>query len=170
MPAWIKNYWMLVGVVLFLSASQRKDHPFHVGVVEIEHNAKERTLELSCKLFTDDFENSLRKRFGVPVDFSDPSRKTFMDSLVARYLREQLVITINGKSLPGAYLGFEQEKEAIYSYVEYTGLGQLTQLKTDCGLLYDQFTDQVNIFHVTIGGKRQSSKISYPARQLDFRF
>ncbi|MEI8059397.1 MAG: DUF6702 family protein, partial [Ferruginibacter sp.] len=34
------------------------NHPLFVSVTEIEHNAKDKTLEISCKIFTDDFENS----------------------------------------------------------------------------------------------------------------
>ena len=161
---------MLVGVILFLSASRQKDHPFHVGVVEIEHNAKAQTLELSCKLFTDDFENSLRTRYKVPVDLSSAARQTEMDSLVSRYIREQLVLSVSGKKLVGKYLGFEIDKEAVFAYIEYAGQPQPLQLQADCGLLYEQFDDQINIFHVTVSGKRQSSKLIYPARQLDIRF
>ena len=36
-------------------------HPIFVSVTEIEHNAVEKTLEISCKLFVDDFEKSLPK-------------------------------------------------------------------------------------------------------------
>ena len=28
-------------------------HPFHVSVVEINHNETDKTLEISCKIFTD---------------------------------------------------------------------------------------------------------------------
>jgi len=153
-----------------LSAARPIDHPFHVSVIELEHNAGARSLETSVKLFTDDLENALRKRFSVPVDLNDPAKRIAMDSLVARYLREQLTISANGKKLSGTYLGFEQDKEAIYAYIEYAGPAALTQLEADCGILYDQFTDQVNIFHVTVGGKRQSSKLGHPNRSIEFRF
>ena len=161
--------WLFIALA-FLSASPQTEHPFHVGVLEIEHNAKDRILELSCKLFTDDFENALRTRYQVPVDLSSPAKKTPMDSLIARYMKEQLVLSVNGKKTAGTYLGFEQEKEAVYVFIEYAAPSPLQQLQADCGLLYEQFTDQINIFHVTVAGRRQSSKLNHPARQIEFRF
>ena len=90
-----------------------------------------------------------------------------MDSLVARYVREELKLTIGGKKQFGNYLGFEQDKEAIYAYIEYPGQPKPTALQIDCGLMYGLFSDQVNIFHATVAGQRKSSKLNYPARQLD---
>ena len=161
--------WVLL-MLIFISAASRKAHPFHVGVIEIEHNAADRSLELSCKLFTDDFENALRTRFRVPIDLGDPAKQREMDSLVARYIQEQLIVSVSGKRLLGRYLGFEQDKEAIYAYIEYPDQEKPTQLAAACGLMYDQFTDQINIFHVTVNGKRQSSKLNYPSRDIEFRF
>ena len=34
-------------------------HPFFVSVTEINHNAGDKNLEISCKIFTDDFEAAL---------------------------------------------------------------------------------------------------------------
>lgn len=170
MSVGLKKFLLFFGIACCLSAGQRVDHPFHVGVVEIEYNAGEHILELSCKLFTDDFENVLRTRFSVPIDLGNPVKRASMDSLVARYIREELVLSVNGKKISGKYLGFEQDKEAIYSYVEYPATSRPVSLQAECGLMYDQFTDQVNIFHVTVGGKRQSSKLGHPSRSIEFRF
>lgn len=168
MPAAVRA--IIFSIILFscLGAGPRADHPFHVGVVTIDHNTAERSVELTCKLFTDDFENALRKHFNVPVDLASTSRHAAMDTLIARYLREELVLTINGKKLAGNYLGFEQDKEAVYAYVEYPGISKPTSLQADCGLMYGFFDDQVNIFHVTVGGQRKSSKLNYPNRQITF--
>jgi hypothetical protein len=56
-----------------------------MSVTEIEHNATAKRLELSCKLFTDDFEKTLRTKYKGTVDLTHPSNKAAMDKLV-RYL------------------------------------------------------------------------------------
>jgi len=170
MPVSLRLFTCIVLLFCCLGAGRLADHPFHVGVVTIEHNASEQSVELTCKLFTDDFENALRKQFNVPVDLTKPSAHTAMDSLVSRYLRTELMLTINGKKQPGRYLGFEQDKEAIYVYVEYAGVSKLVSIKADCSLMYELFTDQVNIFHVTAGGQRKSYKLNHPNRQIEFDF
>lgn len=168
MPAAFQKISLVVFLLCCLAAGRKEDHPFHVGVVTIEHNAPEQSLEVTCKLFTDDFENALRKEFAVPVDLSSPAKHAAMDSLIARYLRSELTLTINGKRSRGIFLGFEQDKEAIYAYVEYPAITKLVSLQADCGLMYGYFTDQVNIFHVTAGSQRKSVKLNYPERQIAF--
>ena len=37
-------------------------HPIYVSVTEIQHNAKDKTLEISCKIFTSDFEAILKSK------------------------------------------------------------------------------------------------------------
>lgn len=154
-----------------LGAGRPTYHPFHVGVITIEYNADDQALELTCKLFTDDFENALRKHFNVSVDLSSVDEHTAMDTLVARYLRTELALTVNGKKHAGRYIGFEQDKEAVYAYVEYSGLtSKPSAIGADCGVMYELFSDQVNIFHVTVAGQRKSSKLSHPNRQIGFSF
>ena len=36
-------------------------HPLYISVTEINHNSKDKILEVSCKIFTNDFETVLEK-------------------------------------------------------------------------------------------------------------
>jgi Domain of unknown function (DUF6702) len=40
-------------------------HPLYISVTEINHNAKDRILEVSCKIFTNDLETVLEKMSGT---------------------------------------------------------------------------------------------------------
>ena len=51
------NKWLFIlGLSFVLTSAKPVDHPFHVSVIEINHNAADKNLEISCKIFTDDFE------------------------------------------------------------------------------------------------------------------
>jgi hypothetical protein len=170
MPVRSQVLFFLFIVPFLLGAGKPTEHPFHVGVIEIQHNAKTQSLELSFKLFTDDFEKALSNRFKTPIDLISPARHASMDSLVARYIRENFSLTVGEKRYVSRYLGFEQEKEAVFAYVEYPEIASVNGLQADCSLLYETFEDQINIFHVTMGGERKSSKLGNPARRIEFRF
>jgi hypothetical protein len=47
----------------FLSTPKSTKHPIFVTVTEIEQNIKEKSVEISCKIFTDDFEKALRAAY-----------------------------------------------------------------------------------------------------------
>lgn len=151
------------------SSSLEKIHPFHVSVTEVNHNQQEATLELQCKLFTDDFEAAIGKLYNRKVDLTNKSLHDSMDSLVRRYILSHLQVKINGKQVSPHYLGFEQDKEAVYVYVEYQKTPAVIQeVEFFSNLLFDYYTDQINILHFKSGDKRKSMKLDYPDTSIRF--
>lgn len=145
-------------------------HPYHVSVTEIEHNASDKTLEISCKLFTDDFENVLAQNYQKKVDLINPPDKAAMDTLVKKYVTSHLFISADGKPVKLTYLGFERDSEAVYSYFQVDDISSVKKIEITNKLLYDLFTDQLNLMHVIVEGKRKSSKLDYPATNVKFDF
>jgi hypothetical protein len=164
--------WLLVpllGIVLS-SASLDISHPFHVSVVEINHNAADKSLEISCKIFTDDFEKVLAQNYKTKVDLTNPPDRKAMDSVVKKYILSHLSVSVDGK--PGAlsYLGFEKENEAVYSYVQVDNVASVKKVEVTDKLMQDMFTDQVNIIHLIVKGERKSTKLDYPSTVAKIEF
>lgn len=145
-------------------------HPFHVSVVEIDHNAADKTFEISCKIFTDDFEKVLAQNYKVKVDLINPPDKAVMDTLVKKYIISHLWLSADGKPVKLSYIGFERENEAVYSYVQVDNIALVKKIDISNKLMYDLFTDQINLMHVTVGGNRKSSKLDYPETVAKFEF
>lgn len=145
-------------------------HPFHVSTTEINHNAADKTLEISCRVFTDDFESALTKVFNVKADFSNPAIKTTMDTLVKKYINGHLQLKAEGKLISLTYIGFENEKEAIYIYVQADNIGTVKKIEAVNSILHDLYDDQINIMHVVVAGNRKSTKLDYPAKEAVFSF
>jgi len=152
------------------SPAQDTDHPFHVSVVEIEHNAADRTLEISCKIFTDDFEMTLANLYKTKVDLINPPQKAAMDTLVKKYIRSHFSLKVNGRPVAFNYIGYENEKEAAYGYIEVENISSVSKLEMTNTILFDEFIDQMNIMHVKAGGNRKSTKLNYPDKEAVFTF
>ncbi len=163
--------WLILPLMagVLLSASP-VPHPFHVSVVEINHNATDKTLEISCKIFTDDFEKILAKNYSTKVDLINPPDKSKMDSLVKKYVISHLIIKTDGKPVVLNYLGYENESEAAYGYLEVSGIASVNKLEIINNIMYDLFDDQIGILHVTVGGNRKSTKLNYPDKDASFSF
>lgn len=163
--------WLIIPLLAAgLTSFKPAPHPFHVSVVEIEHNATDKTLEISCKIFTDDFESILAKNYHVKVDLINPSNKDAMDTLVKRYLNSHLAIKANGKPVVFNYIGYENEKEAAYGYIEVENVLSVSKLDITNTILFDKFDDQMNIVHVKVNGERKSTKLNYPDKEAGFDF
>ena len=161
--------WLFLPItaVILLSATP---HPFHVSVEELNHNAQDKTIEISCKIFTDDFEKILSKNYNAKADLTNPPNKAAMDSLVKKYIFSHFALKVNGRPVPLVYVGFETDKEASYGYVEVDNIPSLSKVEISNTLMYDQFDDQVNIMHVIVNGNRKSTKLEYPEKTISVEF
>lgn len=161
--------WCVLAALL-LPVSKPEVHPYYVTVTEIEHNAKAQTLEVSCKIFTDDFENTLKQATGEKIDLLNPARAEEMREYVNRYISKHLKLEADGKPVALEFLGYERDEEGIISYLEGRGVSSLKKLKVVNDLLYDFHPEQIGLIHVTVRDKRKSFKLDNPDRETVFEF
>jgi len=156
-----------------LAIAERKAviHPIFVSVTEMNHNPKDRTLEISCKIFTDDLETVLAKATGTKVDLFHPKDTAVTGKQISNYIGRHLVIKIDGKPVILQFVGFERELDAVWSYFEVVQVSNVPKnISVMNDLLYDNFKQQINLMHVTVGGKRKSTKLDNPDTNFDFAF
>ena len=120
-------------------------HPLYVSVTEINHNAAEKSLEISIKLFSDDLEQILEKNNKTQLDILSAKDKTHFDQYIPSYISKNLVLTIDGKQLALSYVGFEVENESAYCYFEIKNVPSLKKLDVQNSILYDFNETEMNI-------------------------
>lgn len=155
---------------LMITALMGVVHPFYVGVTEIQHNAADQTLEISIKLFIDDFEKGLSQEYQTPVDLTQPKDSALVNSQVFRYIQQHLQLTVNGKQARLEYLGYEREREAAWCYVQVAGVQAVQKIDVTNTLLYNVLDQQIHLIHVTAKDKRKSGKIMYPEKKFTASF
>jgi hypothetical protein len=145
-------------------------HPFYVSVIDINHNTKEHTVELSIRIFTPDLEQTLQKYSSTKVDIANPKDKILLDKQISNYINQKIQLRINGQPVAMNYVGHEIQMESVWIYTEIPKVGQLKKLDVTCNLLYDYKDQQSNIFHVKSNGNEQSYKLDYPKTTTSFEF
>ncbi len=165
-----KRYLKLFCLVVFTSFFISARHPFFISVTTLSHNVKDKSLNITCKLFTNDIEDALRKLNTKKIDLINGSNKAELNTLLHNYIKSRLLITINGKASWLNWIGFEQEAEAIWCYLEIKNVNACQQINIENTLLYDFIKEQTNICQIEINGKTKSAKVSYPDKQLIFQF
>ena len=162
-----------MATALFLFISNHPSsfyHPFYVSVTEINHNPKEKILEISCKIFTDDLEKTLSNYTNTKIDLSDPKMKTISDKAIAVYIAKHLQLKIDGKPSTLQFIGSEKEEEATWSYFQINDIPSVKKIDVINDLLYDMYDEETNIMHVMANGKKQSIKLSKPETQAGLEF
>ncbi len=146
----------LVIILLFLSSfsspfspSSPFFHPFHTSLTQMQYDAQRQTFEVSVRVFTDDFETALTKENGgKPVRLNNGQKQ---DKLIEQYIRKHFAVAnADRKPTPITYVGYEQEADAQWVYLEmpYISKAQNVFIKQD--LFIDLFPDQVNLVTIQL--------------------
>lgn len=146
------------------------NHPFYISVTEITYQTKTKTAEVSCKMFAEDLEQILEKDYKKILDITLEKDKPVFNSLIPDYVTHHLGIAVDGKPAVLTYVGFEKESESAFCYFTIDHLPSPKKIDISNSLLHDFNTAQINIMHVIIDGKRQSTKLDYPASEAHFTF
>jgi hypothetical protein len=146
-------------------------HPLYVSVTEMGYNATDKNLEISCKIFTDDFEKTLANTFKAKVDLTTPADKTEADRMVKEYIKSHLLLKIDNKAVTLEFVGFEKENDAVWSYFEVKNIPAAPKkIDVTNSILYESYDKQMNLMHVTVGGNRKSYRLNYPDKEASFQF
>jgi hypothetical protein len=161
--------WLFLGTACFFLAGSTL-HPIFVSVTEMELNSNEKTLELSCKLFTNDFEKALRTSGNTRVDLINPANKGAMDKLINEYVQKHLKVSADGRLLTLRYLGYEIIEEGVYSYFESPNIEKISSMSIFNNLLYENNPEQIGLMHLIINGVRKSTQLSNPNQKATIQF
>lgn len=140
-------------------------HPLHVSTTDINLNPKDSQLEITCTIFTDDFESALQKQFHAKADLNRADMHAAMDVMVKNYVNAHLQIKAGGAVVKPNYLGFEINREAVNVYLESPKISTPKSMEAEVSLLQDLYQDQLNIVHMTVNGTRKSTRLDYPAKK-----
>jgi len=155
--------WLFLATALIV-------HPLFVSVTEINHNAQEKTLEISCKTFTDDLEKAIEKSSNVKIDLFTVKDKAVANKAITDYFKKHLSLKADGKAVQMELVGFEREGDATWSYFQVSNIAALKRLEVNNNILYEASDEETNLMHVTVNNVRKSTKIDYPDVKAVFEF
>lgn len=147
---------MLLGLVAGCLSGNRPLtlHDFHVSVTQMQYNPKERTFEISLRVFTDDLEKALSTETKTPVHVGSTGKN---DPLLEKYIRSHFAyVNPQKQAKPFTYVGHEVEADANWLYLEmphaepYRG-GLMKQ-----NVLMELFDDQVNMVNIQYQGQKKT--------------
>lgn len=159
---------LLTTIGLWLSAFSA--HPYYMSVTEMEYKPAEKEIQVSCKIFTDDLEETLKKEFSRKVDILNTTQKKENEQLLNTYLQKHLRLQLDGKPADLQMIGFEQEGEAVWIYLVTPNIAAFKTAIVFNDLLYAYREDQINIVHFKNNKERKSYRFNYPAKQFTFNW
>lgn len=146
----------LVVALVCLAPALAGAHKFYMSLTVADHNAAEKSLEFTLRLFADDLEAAVAKR-GPALKHEQPG----FDKAVFAYVQQALVLKrADGSTVPLSWVGLENKVDVTWVYVEAKSVDSTAGLTVRDALFQELFTEQVNMLHVSDARGR---------RALDFR-
>ncbi|MBC8034219.1 MAG: hypothetical protein H7Y03_08745 [Chitinophagaceae bacterium] len=156
--------------LLFLAGFHPSPHPLYVSITEITHNTKDQSLEISCRMFTDDLENTVNRIYKTRADLTRPSDSAAVVRLLNNYITTHLQIKTDDSKAVFQMIGFERENGAIWCHLQGNGISSFKKIEVVNDLLYESFDSQMGIMHVLANGKRKSLRLNNPDKIAAFDF
>ena len=146
-------------------------HPIHLSVTEVNYSEKDKTFQITSRIFIDDLELSVRalkKENELNLLEPDKGRKT--DDLVSEYLIRHLKVKIDGKPVVLNYLGSEVEDVALICYIESPVIKKFKTIEVWNDVIQETHADQSNLVHVSYRGQIKSARLMRENPSESFTF
>lgn len=138
-----------------VSSGIDEDHPIHISKTTINYDSKSNALQITTRIFIDDFETVLGKKGYKNLNLGFEKEASNADEAVVQYIFEKLQIKSEKNQLKQEYIGKERSEDniAIYCYFEINLNSKPAQIFISNAILHDLYDDQKNFVSYNIDNK-----------------
>ncbi len=142
-------------------------HAFHTSLTEIQYNAKEKSLEISIRMFTDDLETALTKaNNGQKIMIGGKNDNS--NAVLNKYIQQHFTILTPQKQKKAlTVLGKELEGDATWVYVEIPNSQDFKGHILYNSLMQEMFDDQTNLVNFIYLGNKKTYLFNAKTRAIE---
>ena len=131
-------------------------HKFYVSVTQIDFVPNKKRVEITSRIFIDDLEKALEKKFKKKFYLTTPKEVENADALIHEYLKVKIKISINKKAQNVEFLAKELEGDVLIFYTKIAVSKKINTFEIFNALLTEIYKEQQNIVHTNINGNKNS--------------
>ena len=143
-------------LAIFLVLSSFEFHKFYVGIYQINYASEKKMLEVTTRIFTDDLNDALGKKYHRKFHLTDNSETPEDIALMQKYIADNFVIKVNGKTSILSFRSKESEGNVLICYFNVRDIPKIKSLEITNKILFDFVTEQQNIIQTTVHGTKNS--------------
>lgn len=142
--------------LLFFCLSAFSLHKFYVGVFQIDYFKEKKSIQITTRIFIDDFEKVLHKKYNKHFYITTKDEVTDANQYIEKYLQEKLKIKVNNKVQNFSFLLKEQEDNVLICYLKIKFSDKIKSLEISNNVLIEEFKEQQNLVHLNINGNKKT--------------
>ena len=143
-------------VVILIALLGFNSHKYYVSTSLYNFNEDSNSLQITMKIFKDDFTNLINKKEGIELDKVEDLNSTKIKSKISKYLFSNLSLFFDNNEYKAVYLGAKEDTEMFTFFLEIENLPSYKLIKLKNTVLFEMFNKQQNIVHFKKGTKKRS--------------
>jgi hypothetical protein len=142
--------------LLFLTTTAFSLHKFYMAVYQINYAPQKKMLQITSRIFIDDLNSALEKKYNRKLHLEDEKEIPEESILLKKYLAEHFSLKVNGQSKTMNFLSKELDGDVLICYWNIKDIKQIKALEIYNSVMTDWNSEQQNIIHISILGKKNS--------------
>ena len=133
-------------------------HKFYLSVTNLGYSEKDDALQITTRIFIDDFEAVLLERYDFKASLATEKESGEAAAYIEKYLRKKFVLRVDGEQTNFVFLGSKYEDDLIICYLEVPelNLSSRKSIEVQNEILTDLYDEQQNVIHFKVNDKKKS--------------
>lgn len=161
------QFLVLFCIIIFTSFS----HPVHVSLTNIEFDEDKKSFDVIFKLFTDDFQDIIAKKYNYDLNFNDSTLNH--EKIISKYIFSYFSLTINTHTKKAKKYRLKKitsNNEAVWVHYQIKSDKNLKEIKFTSKILMDLYPDQTNLVFFSYKNKTEAFRFDSQVNQQAIRF
>lgn len=152
----MKSIKLISVIAIFFLCSFNTLHKYYVSITQIEFVKEKQSVQIISRIFIDDFESVLRKRYDKSITLDRGDDETQIDDYIKKYLLTKIEISINNKEVIPNFIGKKYDDGIMHCYLEIENVKSISTFQIKNKVLFDMFEDQKNVIRTNINNKNKT--------------
>ncbi|MCK0191386.1 DUF6702 family protein [Arenibacter sp. F20364] len=133
-------------------------HKFYISVTSIGYSDKDKALQITTRIFIDDFDKVLQERYGFTGNLASKDESSQANEYIEKYLRTKFALAINDKDVAYNFLGKIYDNDIMICYLEVpkVDISTVTNISVQNEVLMDIYEEQKNVVHFKLQNQKKS--------------
>ncbi len=145
-------------------------HKYYISVTQIEYIKDKQSVQIISRIFIDDFESLLQKRYDEKIILNEENELIEVNSYIEMYLTQKIKVKINGKDAQVVFLGKEYEDDIVRCFLEIDNIESINSFEISNKVLFDLKEEQQNIVKLNINSKKKSFLLTAQKQKALLKF
>ncbi|MCF7567247.1 peptidase E [Sabulilitoribacter arenilitoris] len=150
----LKKYFLFLLIIPLIAFTSV--HKYYVSVTQVNYIKEESSVQITSRIFIDDFENLIRNRYDESITLAGKNEPKIANTYIENYLKDKIKIKINNKDTKLNFIGKEYDADIMLCYLEIEDVKDITSIQITNQLLFDLYSEQQNIVKTKINSKQKS--------------